>query len=191
MNQEFFDKIFGKNNIKSISEMKDKMGQEIEKDLEKQSEQKLFNDVTEFLIQETKFNLPEKFLKKWMSTTNKGNLNSDQIEEEYNKSEKGIRYKLIQEKIIKDQNFLITNDEIKEHIKEMIALQSKQYGQVIPSGDELENIIQRLMSNQEEISRISDQLMTKKMLDFFKEKAPLSPKKVTFDAFLKQAYGKA
>ena len=71
MNQEFFDKIFGKNNIKSISEMKDKMGQEIEKDLEKQSEQKLFNDVTEFLIQETKFNLPEKFLKKWMSTTNK------------------------------------------------------------------------------------------------------------------------
>tara|TARA_B100001029_G_scaffold96853_1_gene79541 strand:- start:8235 stop:9566 length:1332 start_codon:yes stop_codon:yes gene_type:complete len=191
MNQEFFDKIFGKNNIKSISEMKDKMGQEIEKDLEKQSEQKLFNDVTEFLIQETKFNLPEKFLKKWMSTTNKGNLNSDQIEEEYNKSEKGIRYKLIQEKIIKDQNFLITNDEIKEHIKEMIALQSKQYGQVIPSGDELENIIQRLMSNQEEISRISDQLMTKKMLDFFKENAPLSPKKVTFDAFLKQAYGKA
>ena len=191
MNQEFFDKIFGKNNIKSISEMKDKMGQEIEKDLEKQSEQKLFNDVTEFLIQETKFNLPEKFLKKWMSTTNKGNLNSDQIEEEYNKSEKGIRYKLIQEKIIKDQNFLITNDEIKEHIKEMIALQSKQYGQVIPSGDELENIIQRLMSNQEEISRISDQLMTKKMLDFFKEKAPLNPKKVTFDAFLKQAYGKA
>ena len=191
MNQEFFDKIFGKNNIKSISEMKDKMGKEIEKDLEKQSEQKLFNDVTEFLIQETKFNLPEKFLKKWMSTTNKGNLNSDQIEEEYNKSEKGIRYKLIQEKIIKDQNFLITNDEIKEHIKEMIALQSKQYGQVIPSGDELENIIQRLMSNQEEISRISDQLMTKKMLDFFKEKAPLNPKKVTFDAFLKQAYGKA
>ena len=191
MNQEFFDKIFGKNNIKSISEMKDKMGQEIEKDLEKQSEQKLFNDVTEFLIQETKFNLPEKFLKKWMSTTNKGNLNSDQIEEEYNKSEKGIRYKLIQEKIIKDQNFLITNDEIKQHIKEMIALQSKQYGQVIPSGDELENIIQRLMSNQEEISRISDQLMTKKMLDFFKENAPLSPKKVTFDAFLKQAYGKA
>ena len=85
----------------------------------------------------------------------------------------------------------LTNDEIKEHIKEMIALQSKQYGQVIPSGDELENIIQRLMSNQEEISRISDQLMTKKMLDFFKEKAPLSPKKVTFDAFLKQAYGKA
>ena len=86
---------------------------------------------------------------------------------------------------------MITNDEIKEHIKEMIALQSKQYGQVIPSGDELENIIQRLMSNQEEISRISDQLMTKKMLDFFKEKAPLSPKKVTFDACLKQAYGKA
>ena len=69
--------------------------------------------------------------------------------------------------------------------------QAKQYGQVIPSNDELEKIVQRLISNQEEIARISDQLMTKKILSFFKEKAPLRTKKVTFDAFLKQAYGKA
>ena len=59
--------------------MKEKMSQEIEKDLEKQSEQKLFNDVTEFLIKETKFDLPEKFLKKWMSTTSKENLHIDLI----------------------------------------------------------------------------------------------------------------
>ena len=167
------------------------MSQEIEKDLEKQSEQKLFNDVTEFLIKETKFDLPEKFLKKWMSTTSKENLHIDQIDEEYNKSEKGIRYQLIQEKIIKDQNFSITNEEIKNYIKEMIALQSKQYGQVIPQNEELENIVQRLMTNQEEMSKISKQLMTKKTLGFFKEKAPLKVKKVTFDKFLKQAYGKA
>ena len=190
-NQEFFDKIFGKNNIKSISEMREKMSQEIEKDLEKQSEQKLFNDVTEFLIKETKFDLPEKFLKKWMSTTSKENLHIDQIDEEYNKSEKGIRYQLIQEKIIKDQNFSITNEEIKNYIKEMIALQSKQYGQVIPQNEEFENIVQRLMTNQEEMSKISKQLMTKKTLGFFKEKAPLKVKKVTFDKFLNQAYGKA
>ena len=191
MNQEFFDKVFGKDKIKSISEMKQKMSKEIEKDLEKQSEQKLFNDVTEFLIKEIKFELPQKFLKKWMRTTNKEKIELNQIDEEYKKSEKGIRYRLIQEKIIKDQNFSISNDEIKNYIKEMIALQSKQYGQVIPQNEELENIVQRLMTNQEEMSKISKQLMTKKTLGFFKEKAPLKVKKVTFDKFLKQAYGKA
>ena len=86
---------------------------------------------------------------------------------------KGFVIRLIQEKIIKDQNFSISNEEIKNYIKEMIALQSKQYGQVIPQNEELENIVQRLMSNQDEISKISNQLMTKKTLDFFKEKAPL------------------
>ena len=191
MNQEFFDKIFGKDKIKSISEMKQKMSKEIEKDLERQSEQKLFNDVTEFLIKEIKFELPQKFLKKWMRTTNKEKIELNQIDEEYKKSEKGIRYRLIQEKIIKDQNFSISNDEIKNYIKEMIALQSKQYGQVSPQGMELDNIVQRLMSNQDEISRISNQLMTKKTLDFFKEKAPLRSKKVTFDEFLKKAYANA
>ena len=191
MNQEFFDKIFGKDKIKSISEMKQKMTKEIEKDLEKQSEQKLFNDVTEFLVKEIKFELPQKFLKKWMRTTNKEKIELNQIDEEYKKSEKGIRFRLIQEKIIKDQNFSISNDEIKNYIKEMISLQSKQYGQVSPQGMELDNIVQRLMSNQDEISRISNQLMTKKTLDFFKEKAPLRSKKVTFDEFLKKAYANA
>jgi trigger factor len=46
------------------------------------------------------------------------------------------------------------------------------------------------MSNQEETRRISDQLMSNKLLDFFKVNAPLKEKKVTFDAFVKEAYGK-
>ena len=136
-------------------------------------------------------NLPNKFLKKWMLVSNKDNLSTDQIEDEYNKSEKGIRYKLIQEEIIKEQNFLTTNNELKEYAREMIVFQASQYGQPIPRDDDMENIVQRLISNQDESSRISDQLMTKKMLAFFKENAPLRAKKVTFDAFLKQAYGKA
>ena len=191
INQNFFDKIYGQNNVKSISEMEEKIRQEAEKSFAAQSEQKLFNDVIDYLIKETQFDLPKKFLKKWMHTSNKENFSADQIEDEYNKSEKGIRYKLIQEKIIKDQKIFITNDELKNYVREMIVFQAKQYGQVIPSNDELEKIVQRLISNQEEIARISDQLMTKKILSFFKEKAPLRTKKVTFDAFLKQAYGKA
>ena len=47
------------------------------------------------------------------------------------------------------------------------------------------------MSNKDETRRISEQLMREKILNFYKENAPLNTKKVGFDAFIKQAYGKA
>jgi trigger factor len=65
-----------------------------------------------------------------------------------------------------------------------------QYGQ-IPDQEQLDGIVSNVMSNQEETKKLSEQLMGEKMLNFFKEKAPLKIKKVGFDAFVKEAYGKA
>ena len=84
--------------------MKLKIAEGIEKQLEQQSDQKLLNDITEFLIENTKIKLPQKFLIKWMQNSSKEQLTLKQAEEEYNKSEKGIKYQLIEGKIISDNN---------------------------------------------------------------------------------------
>ena len=56
---------------------------------------------------------------------------------------------------------------------------------------QIDGIFSNILANQEETRRISEQLMSNKMLAFFKENAPLKKKKVGFDAFVKEAYGKA
>jgi trigger factor len=65
-----------------------------------------------------------------------------------------------------------------------------QYGQQ-PDEKQIEGIVSNVLTNQEETRRISEQLMSKKLLTFFKENAPLKQKKVGFDTFVKEAYGKA
>ena len=72
----------------------------------------------------------------------------------------------------------------------MIQNQMMQYGQT-PEKEKLDEIISNVMSNKDETRRISEQLMREKILNFYKENAPLNTKKVGFDAFIKQAYGKA
>lgn len=190
LNQELFDKLFGPGTIKSEAEMKEKIKEGIEKQFQQQSEQKLLNDVTEYLIDNTSFDLPVEFLKKWMQNSGKEPLTAVQAEEEYERSEKGIRYQLIEGKLIMKHDLKIKFEELKDYAKEMITLQMAQYGQPAPPEEELEGIVARVMSNQEETRRISDQLMSNKLLDFFKVNAPLKEKKVTFDAFVKEAYGK-
>ena len=71
----------------------------------------------------------------------------------------------------------------------MILMQMAQYGQAGMPDQELDGIVARVMSNQDETRRLSEQLMSKKLLEFFKSNLSLKKKKVNFDAFVKEAYG--
>ena len=190
LNQELFDKLFEPGLVKSIAEFKDKTKENLQKQFEPQADQKLLNDVTEYLVEKTKFDLPSEFLKKWMQNSGKEPLTPEAAEEEFNKSEKGIRYQLIEGKIIKENKLDMTFDELKKFAASLVQNQMMQYGQK-PDPKKIDGIVSNILSNQDETRRISEQLMSNKMLSFFKEKAPLKVKKVGFDAFVKQAYGKA
>lgn len=189
MNQEFFDKIFGPDVVKSEEEMKAKITEGIEKQFEQQSDQKLLNDITEYLVAKTKFDLPAEFLKKWMQNSGEQPLTAEAAGEEYERSEKGIRYQLIEGKIIADHDLQIKFEELKEFAKEMILMQMAQYGQAGLPDEELEGIVARVMSNQDEARKLSEQLMSKKLLEFYKSNLSLKKKKLSFDAFVKEAYG--
>ena len=67
-------------------------------------------------------------------------------------------------------------------------MQMAQYGQQAPEDKQLDEIVARVMTNQEETRRLSEQLMSSKLLAFYKENAPLKSKKVTFGEFVKEAY---
>jgi trigger factor len=63
-----------------------------------------------------------------------------------------------------------------------------QFGRTDVSDQELDDIAERILGNQDEIKRISDQLMSKKMTDLFRAEANLKTKKVSYEDFVKQAY---
>ena len=189
LNQELFDKLFGKDTITSEKEMKEKIKNDSEKQFEQQSDQKLLNDVTEYFIENTKFELPSEFLTKWIRMTGEEPLTEQQASEEYEKSEKGLRYQLIEGKIIQNNNIKLEFEELKDFAKGFIRQQMAQYGQMDPKEEELDNIAARVLGNQDEAKRLSEQLMSQKLLKLYKEKANLKTKEVTYDNFIKEVYG--
>ena len=97
---------------------------------------------------------------------------------------------MIEGKIIADHDLQIKLEELKEFAKEMIVMQMANYGQAGLPDEELEGVVARIMSNQDEARKLSEQLMSKKLLEFYKSNLLLKKKKLTFDAFVKEAYGK-
>ncbi len=189
LNQELFDKLFGKDKVTSEKEMKERIKEDSEKQFEQQSDQKLLNDVTEYFIENTKFELPKEFLTKWIQMTGEEPMSDEQANEEYKKSEKGLRYQLIEGKIIQENDIQLQFEELKEFAKGFIRSQMAQFGQVNPQEEELDKIAARVLGNQEEAKRLSEQLMSQKLLNLYKEKANLKTKEVTYDDFVKEVYG--
>lgn len=189
LNQELFDKLFGEGEVKTEAEMKEKIKSDSEKQFEQQSDQKLLNDITEKLIDDTKFELPAEFLKKWIQVSGEKELSDIEAADEYEKSEKGLRYQLIEGKIIKEHDLQVQFDELKEFAKGFIQSQMAQYGHMNPQEEELENIAARVMGNQDEVKRLSEQLMSQKLLQLFKEKANLKTKEISYENFVKEVYG--
>src|SRR5680860_6387 len=189
LNQELFDKLFGEGKITSEKEMKERIKEDTEKQFEQQADQKLLNDVTEYFIDNTKFELPSEFLTKWIQMTGEEPLTEDQANAEYEKSEKGLRYQLIEGKIIQENGIQLQFEELKEFAKGFIRSQMAQFGQLNPKEEELDTIAARVLGNQDEAKRLSEQLMSQKLLNLYKEKANLKTKEMNYEDFIKEVYG--
>ena len=188
LDQELFDKLFGKDTVKSVTELKEKIKEDSERQFTQQGDQKFLNDVTEYLIDSTKFDLPVEFLQKWMQTAGEEDMTEEQAKEEYEKSEKSMRYQLIEGKLITDYNLQVQFEELRTFAMNMIKGQMAQFGQMNPSEKELEDIAARILSNQDEVKRLNEQLMSQKLLELYKTEANLKTKEITYDDFVKEFY---
>ena len=188
LDQDLFDKVFGKNSVKSVTEMKNKLSEDFVKQFQNQVDQKLMNDTIEYLIESTKINLPSEFLIKWMKLSSENKISIDEAKSEYEKSEKGMKYQLIESKIIIDNDLQVNFEDLKSFTTDLIKNQMLQYGQAIPDQKEVDGIVARVMSNKDEIKRLTEQLTSTRILNFFKENFNYKIKKVSYDEYIKEAY---
>ena len=188
LNQELFDKLFGDGSVSSLEDLKAKIKADAEKHFAQQAEQKLMADVQDFLIENTKFDLPDEFLIKWIQSSGEKKLSAEEAALEYSRSEKGLRFQLIEGKALAQSNIQITFEDLKSFTANNIRQQMAQYGNMNPTEEEVEGIVARVLSNQEEVKRLSEQVVADKMLQLFKEKANPKTKEVTYDQFVAAMY---
>jgi trigger factor len=189
LNQELFDKLFGAGTVATLDELKAKIKEDAESQFAQQAEQKLLADVQNFLIENTKFDLPSEFLKKWLQTVGEKQLTPAEAEVEYARSEKGLRFQLIEGKAMAQSNVQVNFEDLKAFTSKSIRAQMAQFGQTNPTDEEVQGIVARVLSNQDEVKRLSEQAVADKLLGVFVEKANPATKEVTYDEFIAASYG--
>lgn len=184
LNQELFDKVFGEGAVKDEKEFRARIKEDAEGMFVGESDRKFYEDVKEAVLDKTKFDLPDEFLKKWMQTSQDRPVSAEEIEEEYPKMQDSLKWQLVESKLVKEHGIEVSQEELVSYTKELVARQMAQYGQQ-PEEKDLEDIAKRVLENQEEAQRIADQLFGDKLMKFFKETVKINEKEVSFDEFVK------
>lgn len=187
INQEFFNKIYGEGNVSTEAEFRDKIKGELANMFVNDSERKFYNEVVDHLMAKVKFDLPTEFLKRWIVAANEKPVTFEQVDAEFDNYSKGLKWQLIENKIIEENNIQVTNEEVIEHTKQLILQQFAQMGQGPMGDEELNQTAQRVLSNQEEAKKLYEKLYGQKVMELFKTKFTLENKEVAYDDFFKKA----
>ena len=184
INKELLDKVFGEGKIEDEEGLRKFIKDDIEKQLEQISDNQLLNDVTDKLLETVEVNLPADFLKRWIEIDSEGKITGEKADEEYQKAEKGLKYQLIEEAVAKKYGIKVTYDELLALVKDLLKMQMLQYGQQLPDEEQIEEIAHNVLKNEEEVKRLSDQIIKKKLVKLYKEQVPVQKKRIGYNKFL-------
>lgn len=190
LDQELFDKVFGPGTVDSVEGFRSKVSEQLAQMLEQDADRKLRRDVSDALIEKLKLELPNEFLKRWLMASSEGKFTAEQLESDYENYAKGLKWQLIENKIIKENDVKVEPEDALSRAKELLARQLMQYGQTDFDDEALSNAAQQLLTKEEDAKNIYTQLFDEKILSLFKERLKLKDKEVGFDEFVKLATGK-
>ena len=185
LNQDLFAKTYGEDSgITTEDEFKARIKTEIEENFMNSSDYKFAIDSRDALLKAIQFNLPEAFLKRWIKATNE-KMTDEQIEADFDNFMTDLKWQLIKDKIVKDNELKITEEDVRALAKEMALQQFRQYGLSNVSDEHLDNYANHMLKNEDERRK----LVTKKQEDVIvasiKDKVTLDISNVSYDEFNK------
>ena len=184
LGKELFDKIFGEGVINSEEEFMKKIEEEIVANLKRESDFKLMMDIKNMTMEKADFQLPEEFLKKWLLRVNEKST-AEQIEKEFDGFRKDLKWQLIRNKVARDNEVKISEEELQKEAENITRYQFQQYGLFYTTDEQIANYAKETLKRDEDAKRIADKILDEKVILLIKELVKLEDKSVTTEEFNK------
>jgi trigger factor len=200
LNEEFFFKITNDPTIKTEEQLREKILEYFQKDYEKHADSKFLNDVIETLIDKTDVSFPDDFLKRYMLETAKDKeVTKEKIEADYPNFTKSLKWQLIENKIIKENDLQVTDEQVKEYVKGYFKPyftkphvheegEGHEHHDHSDETDETQlnkYVDSYLSKDTEDVKKIYDKLYDERLMGLMKQKMGMKYKDITYEDFIK------
>ena len=184
LGKELFNRIYGEGVVNSEEEFMKKIEDEIGKNLRRESDLKLMMDIKNLAIEKTTFQLPEEFLKRWLLKVNE-KTTQEQIEKEFDSFRKDLKWQLIRNKVARDNEVKINEEELLKEAENITRYQFQQYGMFYAKDEQISNYAKETLKREDDAKRITDKILEEKVILLIRELVKLENKSVTVEEFNK------
>lgn len=186
MNEEFYEKVFPGQEVKDETTFRNKVREESERAFVADSDHLFSHHAQEKLVETFAFSLPDEFMKRWLVESNEGRLTAEDVETNYSNYVLGMKWQLIENKIIRDAEINVEDSEIKDYIKDyyLQGWRSMELNQDLAK--RLDEIADSFIKDKpKEVRRIVDALYGQRVMSHVKSKVKLVEKHISYDEFVK------
>ena len=181
LNEETFKKVYPNDELKTIEDFKVRVQKDLEEHYAKDSDRQFTGEVIAALIEKSNLDLPDEFLKRWLLDSNQGKITPEQLDVQYDSYAKTFKWQLIEDKLrAQFGDALKVDDEaVRDKVRAYFQVQGKDN-----SNPQIEQIVDQILSNEEEGRKIYSELMDEKLGNVFKENVKRKEETVTPDKFM-------
>lgn len=185
LDQALFDRIYGAGKVTSEEEFRNKIREELANMFRGEAERKLRNKIQLALLDKVNVQLPDDFLKRWLVAVNEKPVTFEQVSAEYDQYSQGLKWQLIENKLLRENNITVSEEEALEYTRNLVNGQFKRYGKMDADDEELTAAAKEVLKKESEAKKIYDNLYDQKLMQFFKEKFTIETNEISYDDFYK------
>ena len=186
LDKTFFDMVLGPGKVKDENEFKTQFRSQLDINYGQMSDQTFYKDVTESIIKNIKFELPDSFLKRWLIKTPQNKLTESDVSQNYDKYQQEIKEQIILDSILKENDIQIGNDEVMakmdDQIRKTFYLPEEES---IEDNEHLKSYRDNMLKNKDYINYMFDQIRREKLTEIYRKKVKFTEKKIDSEKFMK------
>jgi len=186
LNQELFDKLFAPGTVTSEEEMKARVTADLVAMFEKDSEWMFKRDFAKDIVDMVSIELPDEFLKRFILMTNEKPIEMAQLEMEYPGYANGLKWQLIENKIIKVNEIKVSVDDAMDYVKASLVDRFKSYGMPVDE-ERLDQLAKQTLAKQDEAKNVYDMLYEDGVMKVVQANCSVKVERLAYEDFKHRA----
>jgi trigger factor len=181
LDEAFFKEVFPGTTIATEEESRNKLKQEIEQYWDGQSRNQLHDQLYHYLLDDTKIEFPAEFLKRWLQTGSEQRKTAQQAEEEYPTFCNQLKWTLISDKLIKENDLQVKPEELKASMRAEVM---RYFSQMSIMGDDtswLDTYVDQMMKDEKQVDATYRRLITDNLFKYVESQVKPAEKLVTVE----------
>ena len=181
--QETYDKVFGKDVVKTTEEFDAKIAERLENEYKQEADYKLSQDIRKFFVDKAGVQVPEAFLKRWLYESNKEKFTKEDVDKEFDAFLGDFRWQLVRGYLMKKFDLKIEDKDMVDAAKAYASYQYAMYGMGNVPEQFITDAAMNILKDERQIRNIEESVENEKVIAAIKEKITLQSKKISEDKF--------